>query len=122
MRVLPWPRRGGGEEGPDLTRSTLVAEDKNGDKIGPVVRNGRPEHGMPRFNVSTEELASLVAFIHDQKTLAESQIGQRRGVEVADLQTGNVEKGRAYFNGAGKCTRAIRRRAIWRASPNGSRD
>ena len=93
----------GGEDGPDLTRSTLVAEDKNGDKIGPVVRNGRVEHGMPKFNVSDSELASLVAFIHNQKKLAESQNGQRRGVEVADLQTGNVEKGRQYFNGAGKC-------------------
>src|SRR3954471_4074035 len=76
----------GGEDGPDLTRSTLVAEDKNGDKIGPVVRNGRVEHGMPKFNVSDSELASLAAFIHNQKKLADSQNGQRRGVEVADLQ------------------------------------
>lgn len=94
---------GGGEDGPDLTRSTLVAEDKNGDKIGPVVKNGRVEHGMPKFNVSDQELASLVAFIHNQKKLVESQVGTRRGVDAADLQTGNLEKGRQYFNGAGKC-------------------
>ena len=30
----------GGETGPDLTRSLLVAEDVRGDKIGPVVRAG----------------------------------------------------------------------------------
>src|ERR1700733_14388960 len=31
----------GGETGPDLTRSALVAADLRGDRIGPVVRNGR---------------------------------------------------------------------------------
>ncbi len=94
----------GGEDGPDLTRSKLVAGDVAGDKIGPVVREGRPDKGMPRFTVSESELASLVAFIHEQKTKAEAQSGKRRGVEVADLQTGNAEAGRAYFNGAGKCS------------------
>src|SRR5207244_1342283 len=33
----------GGETGPDLTRSTLVAQDSRGDKIGPVVRAGRTD-------------------------------------------------------------------------------
>jgi cytochrome c oxidase cbb3-type subunit III len=93
----------GGEEGPDLTRSKLVAADAGGDKIAPVVRDGRPEKGMPRFTLSEAEMAAVVAFIHDQKTKAEAQVGKRRGVEVADLQTGNVETGKAYFNGAGKC-------------------
>src|SRR5690348_6533544 len=95
---------GGGETGPDLTRSQLVADDVNGDKIGPVVRNGRPDKGMPRFTVSDSELASLVAFIHDQKKKAETRKGGRRGVDVADLQTGNVQAGVKYFNGAGGCS------------------
>jgi cytochrome c oxidase cbb3-type subunit III len=95
---------GGGETGPDLTRSKLVADDAKGDKIGPVVRNGRPEKGMPRFAVSDPELAALVAFLHDQKTKAEAHKGGRRGVDVADLQTGNVQAGIQYFNGAGGCS------------------
>lgn len=94
----------GGEDGPDLTRSELVIQDKAGDKIGPVVRNGRTEHGMPRFNVSDQDLAALVAFIHNQEKMMKSQNGQRRGVDVSDVQTGNLEKGRAYFNGAGTCS------------------
>lgn len=94
---------GGGEDGPDLTRSKLVAGDRGGDRIAPVIRNGRVEHGMPRFNLSEEEMAGVVAFIHAQKTLAESQKGGRRGVDPSDLQTGNAEAGRQYFNGAGKC-------------------
>src|SRR6202043_263137 len=66
---------GGGEDGPDLTRSKLVAEDKGGDKIGPVVRNGRPQTSMPAFTVSDQQLTSLVAYIHTSKTIAESQTG-----------------------------------------------
>ena len=93
----------GGEEGPDLTQSKLVVGDVKGDKIGPVVRNGRPDKGMPRFNLPDSDLDALVAFIHDQATKAASQNGGRRGVDVSDLQTGNAEAGKRYFNGAGKC-------------------
>jgi cytochrome c oxidase cbb3-type subunit 3 len=89
----------GGEEGPDLTRSKLVAADVAGDKIAPVIREGRPEKGMPRFNLPDAQIAALVAFIHDQKTKAEALIGKRRGVDVADLQTGNAEAGKSYFKG-----------------------
>ncbi len=95
---------GGGEDGPDLTRSKLVAGDVAGDKISPVIREGRPEKGMPRFSISEPEIAALVAFIHDQKTKAEALEGGRRGVDVKDLQTGNVDAGKQYFNGAGKCS------------------
>jgi cytochrome c oxidase cbb3-type subunit III len=88
---------GGGESGPDLTRSQLVSEDVKGNKIGDVVRNGRPEKGMPRFNLPEMDLAAVVTFIHDQKTKMESQKGGRRGVDVADLQTGNLAEGKQYF-------------------------
>lgn len=94
---------GGGEEGPDLTRSKLVATDVEGDKIVPVIRNGSVDKGMPPFPFPDERIAELVAFIHDQKTQAETRKGGRRGVDVADLQTGDVERGKQYFNGAGKC-------------------
>ena len=99
---------GGGESGPDLTRSKLVTSDVNGDKIGPVVRNGRPDKGMPPFDRSDEQIASLVAFIHTQQNNALAGAGRRRnggrkGVDASDLQTGNVEAGKQYFNGAGGC-------------------
>ncbi len=57
----------GGETGPDLTRSKLVTEDNRGDKIGPLVRHGRPEQGMPAFSLSDADLAAIVAFIHDKR-------------------------------------------------------
>jgi cytochrome c oxidase cbb3-type subunit III len=93
----------GGESGPDLTRSHLVTRDVNGDRIGPVIRNGRPDRGMPAFNHSEQETASLVAFLHTQQENSESNKGGRKGVDVSDLQTGNVDAGKQYFNGGGKC-------------------
>ncbi|MDT7817377.1 MAG: hypothetical protein QOJ42_7293 [Acidobacteriaceae bacterium] len=94
---------GGGETGPDLTRSKLVSADVGGDKIGEVVLHGRVDKGMPAFQLSPEQITQLAAFIHTQQTKAMSQSGKRKGVDVADLQTGNVEAGKAYFNGAGGC-------------------
>ena len=38
----------GGETGPDLTRSKLVAQDVAGSTIDTVVRNGRPDKGIDR--------------------------------------------------------------------------
>lgn len=101
---------GGGETGPDLTRSKLVAADVDGDKIIPVIHTGRPDKGMPPFNRSGEEVASLVAFIHTQRNRllsggGHTNGGGRKGVDAADLQTGSVEAGREYFNGAGGCAK-----------------
>lgn len=88
---------GGGETGPDLTRSKLVGADKEGDKISEVVREGRPQKGMPHFTFSEQEMAGLVAYIHDQRAKATNTKGGRRGVDVSDLQTGNLEEGKRYF-------------------------
>ena len=96
---------GGGETGPDLTRSKLVTSDKGGHKIGDVVLHGRPEKGMPAFQFSSEQISQLAAFIHSQQNKAMAQSGKRKGVDVSDLQTGNVQAGEAYFNGAGGCSK-----------------
>jgi len=94
----------GGETGPDLTRSVLVAEDLRGDKIGPVIRKGRPEKGMPAFDLSDTDVGAMVAFVHDQKTKFDTLGGGRRSVDVADLATGDAAAGRRYFTGAGGCS------------------
>jgi mono/diheme cytochrome c family protein len=97
----------GGETGPDLTRSKLVLTDTDGSKISGVVREGRMNNDkrMPSFQFSSPELASLVAFIRASVVAASAMKGGRRGVDVSDLQTGNVEAGKQYFNGAGGCAK-----------------
>src|SRR5215467_11678942 len=95
----------GGETGPDLTSSELVEKDVNGNEIGPVVRSGRIDKGMPPFNLGDADLGAVVAFIHAQKTKMESHAGRRRSVTAEDLRTGNAEEGKQYFNGAGGCAK-----------------
>lgn len=90
----------GGEGGTDLTRSALVADDVRGNRIIPLVRSGRTDKGMPAFTLPDAELAAIVAFIHDRKSQADSVAGGRRVVEASDLQSGNAEAGRRYFEGA----------------------
>ena len=95
----------GGESGPDLTRSRLVARDAIGDKIRAVVHDGRIGKGMPPFpGLTIHQVNDLIAYVRDQTRRLNSKPGGRRGVEVADLQTGNLEQGKAYFNGPGKCS------------------
>ena len=94
----------GGESGPDLTRSAVVAADVRGDRIVPLVRSGRIDKGMPAFSLPDPDLEAIVAFIHDQKAQADSAVGGRRSVDIADLQTGNATGGKRYFDGAcGRC-------------------
>ncbi len=88
----------GTDTGPDLSRSLLVAQDVRGDKIGPLVKAGRPEKGMPAINLSDAELAAVVAYVHDQKEKMNALNGSRKNVEVSQLQSGNAEAGRTYFN------------------------
>lgn len=95
----------GGETGPDLTQSKLVLGDKTGEKIAGVIREGRPDAKMPAFNFSSEQIASLVAFLHARIQAAAAHPGGRRGVSIADLQTGNAAAGKAYFNGQGGCSK-----------------
>jgi cytochrome c oxidase cbb3-type subunit 3 len=80
-----------------------VTADVAGDKIGAVVRNGRPDKGMPRFDYSDQQIAGLMSFIHIQQNDALTKKGGRKGVDASDLQTGNVEAGKRYFEGAGGC-------------------
>src|SRR3954454_1372181 len=94
----------GGQSGPDLTDSELVAQDVDGDKISVVVKNGRPEKGMPPFTAMPEtDLKKVVEFIHKRKTDVDANPGRRRNVSVADLSTGSADAGRAYFEGPGGC-------------------
>ena len=95
----------GGETGPDLTQSRLVRTDRTGDAIAQLIHEGRPDNKMPAFNFSSQEIRSIIAFIHAREAEAVARPGGRRGVAVADLQTGNVDAGRRYFEGPGGCAK-----------------
>lgn len=88
----------GGAGGSDLARSATVAEDLRGDRIGEVLRAGRPEAGMPAFSgLAARDVEAIVAFIHDQTRLAQGEEGGRQAVDAEDLLSGDPARGRAYF-------------------------
>ena len=80
------------------------------------------KRACPRFSLSDHEIAGLVAFIHNQKTQADSQQGGRRGVDVEDLQSGDAEAGKQYFNGAGSVRPATHQTGILPASHSAIKD
>jgi cytochrome c oxidase cbb3-type subunit 3 len=92
-----------GGRGPDLLRSSLVAHDVEGDLIGEVVRNGRPEKGMPPLSLSGEQIGEISEFLHARAQEAKDSSGVPEAYPVERLLTGNIEKGKAFFDGAGGC-------------------
>jgi mono/diheme cytochrome c family protein len=90
----------GGEGGPNLIRSKIVMDDKNGELVATVVQNGRPDKGMPKFDLSLEEIASIGAFIHSMPVG-----GRAETTGTVDPLVGDAKAGEAYFNGPGKCAR-----------------
>ena len=89
----------GGEGGPNLIRSQLVLDDTKGELIATVVQNGRPDKGMPKFDLTTEEISTIAAFIHSMP------VGGRAATTgTVDPLVGDAKAGEAYFNGPGKCT------------------
>jgi cytochrome c oxidase cbb3-type subunit III len=88
----------GGESGPNLVRSQLVMDDKNGELIAAVVQDGRPEKGMPQFKLAATDVADVVAFIHSIP--AGAKVGPTGTVNPL---VGDANAGKAYFNGPGKC-------------------
>jgi cytochrome c oxidase cbb3-type subunit III len=90
----------GGETGPSLVRSAIVLDDKEGERIEPIVRNGRPGKGMPNFALSSDQIKDIAAFLHS------IPIGEGAAAAASTVNSlvGDPKGGEAYFNGRGKCT------------------
>lgn len=95
-----------GARAPDLVRSTLVNHDDRGDLLGPLIRNGRPDKGMPSFStLSDTQISDIVAFLHHQAYAALHSSHVPGDYPLAKLLTGSAAAGKAFFNGAGECSK-----------------
>src|SRR5437660_1857767 len=63
----------GGSGGPDLLRSPIVLEDESGKELGDFLRVGRPDKGMPRFDLSQPDLVDLSAFLQSRVAAASNR-------------------------------------------------
>jgi mono/diheme cytochrome c family protein len=52
----------GGDGGSNLLRSEIMLNDKNGELIGDVLRNGVAT--MPKFDMNNEQVSDIAAFVH----------------------------------------------------------
>lgn len=89
----------GGNSGPDLVRSVLVLhDDGSGSQIGPVILNGRPAKGMPKFNMTEAQIKDIAAFLLGRTQAA----ANRMEYKIQNVVTGDSRAGQAYFQS--RCT------------------
>jgi cytochrome c oxidase cbb3-type subunit 3 len=92
-----------GARAPDLVRSPLVAHDVKGDKIGEVIRLGRPDKGMPPLSLSDQQIQDIAAYLHARASEALNSGDVPSTYPLEKLLTGNAEAGKTFFNGPGGC-------------------
>lgn len=96
---------GRGAQAPSLVRSVLVLHDEKGEEVGPVIKNGRPQSGMPAFpNLSADDIYNISQYLHLQVELAANRgtYGATYG-NLRNQTTGHAKRGEEFFNGAGGC-------------------
>jgi cytochrome c oxidase cbb3-type subunit 3 len=83
----------------------VVRHDENGNLIGAVIREGRPDQGMPPMQLSQNQVADIVMFLRSRIAASDVRSANRPIQGSADkLLTGNAEAGKAFFTGAGGCS------------------
>jgi mono/diheme cytochrome c family protein len=93
-------RGGNGKTGADLIRSDIVLLDHGGRELPEFLKFGRPEKGMPKFDLSHDEGVDVATWLHYQVSVAAD-----RGAYVKfNIFSGDAKAGEAFFNGpVGKC-------------------
>ena len=94
-----------GSRAPDLVRSAIVNHDDQGNLLAPVIRNGRPDKGMPSFStLKDDQIADIVAFLHHQAKAALQSAEVPGDYPLSKLLTGDAKAGKAFFDGPGGCS------------------
>lgn len=96
-----------GSQGPNLVRSVVVLHDEKGEELGPLIKSGRPQGGMPGFpSLSQEDLYNVSQYLHWQVELAANRgtYGATYGA-LRNAVTGDPKKGEAFFQNAGGCAK-----------------
>jgi cytochrome c oxidase cbb3-type subunit 3 len=83
----------GGDGGPSLLRSGLVLDDQNGELLGPVIVNGRPDRGMPRFALTPAQIGDIATFLHSFRVNGYDEARNR----PASIVVGSAAAGEEYF-------------------------
>ncbi len=94
-------RGGNGKAGADLMRSETVIMDHGGRELSEFLKFGRPEKGMPKFQLSREDGVDVAIWLHYQVSV----VADRGAYVRPNVFSGDPKAGEAFFNGAvGKCS------------------
>jgi cytochrome c oxidase cbb3-type subunit III len=97
--------RGGQLGGPNLLRSLVVLNDKEGELISPIVKGSRAERGMPPLPLSDDDIRAVAEYIHGVLATSGRQ-GGPPGIAAPALNivVGDAAAGQAYFTAkCGSC-------------------
>jgi cytochrome c oxidase cbb3-type subunit 3 len=89
----------GTDHAPDLIRANSLIDDDHGSLLTPIIRDGRPDKGMPKSNLTADQISDVVAWLHAQFYAAD----HRTTYTFLSVLTGDPKRGETYFNGAAKC-------------------
>jgi cytochrome c oxidase cbb3-type subunit 3 len=92
--------------GPNLLRSAVTLDDKAGELLQPVIREGRQNPGMPpmpAIDLSTDDIRAIAEYIHSILATARGQGSPPPGPPaVLNVLVGDASAGRSYFDA--KCS------------------
>ncbi|MFO1466745.1 MAG: c-type cytochrome [Steroidobacteraceae bacterium] len=88
----------GGEGGPNLLRSPIVLNDQKGEILLAIVQVGRPDKGMPKFNLGADAVSDIAAYLH---SIPAGSV--QAEVDPRAIIVGNAKAGEKYFFGKGRC-------------------
>ena len=83
---------GGGATGPNLLRSDVVLQDKEGEAILPIVQGSRLQRGMPRIDISSAQVGDIAAWLHS------IPVSSNAGHEKINILVGDASAGAGAFH------------------------
>jgi cytochrome c oxidase cbb3-type subunit 3 len=90
--------RGGEAGGPNLLRSPVVLNDRDGELLLPVIHGSRKDQGMPAIAMTPEDVKAVAAFIRTLLAAAPGQGAPPPGPPVVlNVLVGDPNAGREYF-------------------------
>lgn len=79
---------GGGSVGPNLLRSESVLQDRRGELIAPIVHGSREDRGMPKVDITNEQIGEVADWLHSLKTGGKVASTEKINIVVGNAQTG----------------------------------
>jgi mono/diheme cytochrome c family protein len=88
--------------GPNLVRSLVVLHDRVGSELGPFLKKGHPlQSKKPASSLTEEQIVDLSHFL---KQRVDDALKRAPMGDNINIIKGDAAAGKAYFEGAGKCS------------------